>query len=30
MVNASVVVGRDAALSCHISHSEGFKVTKLS
>lgn len=26
MVNASVVVGRDAALSCHISHSEGFKV----
>ena len=29
MVNASVVVGRDAALSCHISHSEGFKVTKI-
>ena len=28
MVNASVTVGRDAALTCHISHSEGYKVTK--
>ena len=28
MVNASVVVGRDAALSCHISHSDGFKVKR--
>ena len=27
MVNASVTVGRDAALTCHISHSEGYKVT---
>ena len=30
MVNASVVVGRDAALSCHISHSDGFKVPQHS
>ena len=26
MVNVSVSVGRDAALSCHISHSDEFKV----
>ena len=29
MVNASVTVGRDAALTCHISHSEGYKVTTI-
>ena len=26
MVNSSVTVGRDAALTCHISHTDGYKV----